>query len=160
MQPITPGASALLLVVLRLSLLVPSSGSGATTPPPIPPIPPIPPPTPPPPPANYTADVHIPLGGGALAAALKANAFLSTRMANAIDLAAVDKAHVTLYLTEFAAGTREPLFTALNDALYGIPPPLCNLSVAAPPFAAGNYAMLNVTSTPQSSKRKHSELDE
>lgn len=101
--------------------------------------------------SSFVADVHLPLLGGAASAAIAANAFLSTRMANEVDLNSTAMPHVTLYLTEWMCDPQEhackdPVNDALSGAVYGLATHTCSVEVGAP-YAAGQFAMLNVTLT-------------
>lgn len=102
---------------------------------------------------SFTSDIHFPLLGAAATAAQTASSFLSTLMKNEIDLTHASMPHVTLYLTEWQCSRapgpdpsqcKEQLDTALSEALYALKIESCRLTISAP-YAAGNYAMLNVS---------------
>ena len=87
--------------------------------------------------SSFVADVHLPLLGGAATAAIAANAFLSTRMANEVSLNSTAMPHVTLYLTEWACDQQEhackdPVNDALSGAVYGLAAHTCSVEVGAP----------------------------
>lgn len=119
---------------------------------------PLPPSPPSPPSPPFVADIHLPLSGAAAATALQANALLTHWLPNnQIDLLKKHTAHITLYLTEWrcsapAVGVlgalcKEPLDKALTSTLYALASDICTVKVGRP-FAAGNFAMLNVSLSP------------
>ncbi len=115
-------------------------------------------------------DIHLPVLGAARDAARRANTFLNRRLKNGsggagIDFAGRDDPHVTRYLTAFtcpphdggaAGGGHDPprpdetcvaqIADAINNVIYALETPgsACNITLSVP-FAAGSYAMLNVT---------------
>ena len=107
-------------------------------------------------------DIHLPVAGTAYDAALAANAFLNKHLnSTSIDFSGEHAIpHVTLYLTRFscpAAGLTNPApprtcAQTIEDAISGVKYQLgkpfgpCTLTLSAP-YAAGSYAMMNVTKT-------------
>jgi len=102
-------------------------------------------------------DIHLPVTGPAGAAAVAANALLVSKLGEGIiDLAKLDKPHVTLYLTEWECIPSSTPFetcltnieAAVTDVLAKIAAePPCPVTLSAP-YAATTYAMMNVSLTP------------
>ena len=90
---------------------------------------------------TFTADIHMPLLGDALGAAVAANKQL--QIDNAIDFATEDTPHITLYLTEWQCA-EEDLATRLHDELYELAAERCHVTLGSP-YASGSFAMLNVS---------------
>jgi hypothetical protein len=113
--------------------------------------------------AHY--DIHLPVGGASFNAALKYNAALNKALGNKeIDFAAQHTPHVTLYLTAWTCPIPVPpdpghatpdcpsqIEDAISSIMYDLYIPgqfgPCEITLSAP-YAAGTYAMMNVTNTP------------
>ena len=103
-------------------------------------------------------DIHVPVGGASYDAALKANKALNAALGNTeIDFATKHTPHVTLYLTAWTCpGDAAPdcpsqIEDAISSIMYDLYVPgqfgPCEITLSAP-YAAGTYAMMNVTNTP------------
>lgn len=86
---------------------------------------------------------------------MKANDFLSSRLKdNEIDFHTYHTPHVTLYLTEWrcddpppGSECKEPLVDAMASAIRALEASKPCVITVGSPYAAGNYAMLNVSLT-------------
>eukprot|EP00656_Telonema_subtile_P035707 TRINITY_DN39667_c0_g1_i1.p1 TRINITY_DN39667_c0_g1~~TRINITY_DN39667_c0_g1_i1.p1 ORF type:complete len:250 (+),score=40.33 TRINITY_DN39667_c0_g1_i1:129-878(+) len=100
---------------------------------------------------GVSIDIHVPVTGAAYDAALAANQFLIARLGDGIDLTRVDKPHITLYLTQWKcpSGTPEECVQTIKDAVTQTVSQFapCPITLSQP-YAAGTYAMLNVSLTP------------
>lgn len=99
--------------------------------------------------APFVADVHLPLSGAGAAVALHANDFLTSRLLdNAIDFHTKHTPHITLYLTEWQCSVppcAQHLDDTLTPTLHDLSwQELCTVKIGSP-YAAGSFAMLNVT---------------
>ena len=103
-------------------------------------------------------DIHIPLEGPAFFEAARANAFLNGLLNNTeVDFVVKDKPHITLYLTAWSCPPSEQYAESCVDQIQEtirllvpkLGPPLgpCLISLTTP-YAAGSYAMLNVSNSP------------
>ncbi len=106
-------------------------------------------------------DIHIPLEGLAFSNVVRANAFLNGVLNNTeVEFGRKDTPHITLYLTAFicppspqissgSAGCVGQIRDAIAQLLPKLGPPLgpCLISLTTP-YAAGNYAMCNVSNSP------------
>jgi hypothetical protein len=118
--------------------------------------------------APFPVDIHIPVGGTSYDAAVMANAFLNQHLGSKeIDFGNKHTPHVTLYLTQWScpssryssagasSGTKPLCTSKIEDSLAGVMYELfvpgqfgpCPITLSAP-YAAGLYAMMNVTNTP------------
>lgn len=118
----------------------------------------------------FGVDIHLPVGGLSREAAIRANRFLNARLnSSEVVLGGKDTPHVTLYLTQWSCpnpvasgggndGLRNPapaptclqriqLAIAGQINYLGEPYGPCTVELTEP-FAAGQYAMMNVTNTP------------
>lgn len=119
-------------------------------------------------------DIHLPVLGTAREAVVAANVFLNAKLGNnEVDFQSKDTPHVTLYLTEFscpdadsASITSRPssglplsnpappltcegrIVNAVSGVLSALQPPHgpCEIALSSP-YAAGTYAMMNVTNS-------------
>ena len=118
--------------------------------------------------APFPVDIHIPVGGASYDAAVQANAFLNKQLGNEeVDFKHKHTPHVTLYLTQWSCSKTklggggggpsgpESCTSQIEDSLAStmyelfIPGKFgpCDITLSEP-YAAGQYAMMNVTNTP------------
>ena len=123
-------------------------------------------------------DIHLPVQGASFDAALSANTFLNNYLKNSeINFKTTHTPHVTLYLTAWTCGSGGPtppppspsptetcpeqIEDAVSGSMYDLYIPgmfgPCEIQVSKP-FAAGNYAMMNVTLDTAGCLQRYSDL--
>lgn len=90
-------------------------------------------------------DIHLPLDGAAAEAAEGANDALRKRIGDGIELRVTAKPHITLYLTDWIDFDESSITSTVWEAVVKFTP--CEVKLTNP-YAAGTYAMWNVTVSP------------
>lgn len=92
-------------------------------------------------------DIHVMLDGGTMVLAESLNSAVTTKCPhNDIDLSAVAKPHVTLYLTQFRNDSLDVLKATVNRTLSQFANTRCSASLSNP-YVLGAYGMWNGTAT-------------